>query len=179
MKRNLGLLRRSDPDAGGHVAVRLEEDRHVEDVDVLAEDTKVSNLADWLGTFKPSSSCTAQLRLPLDHLQSPKVPKLFVSKLRCEPMPLESLGSHVQELTGQRSLAANRQKKPSRPSLGANQLRSSPITSLKLSIGRSHGRGAQTERDVISESSSPYHEGGSASYPDLLASKRNHDLAVS
>ena len=52
MKRNLGLLRRSDPDAGGHVAVRLEEDRHVEDVDVLAEDTEVSILADWLGSFQ-------------------------------------------------------------------------------------------------------------------------------
>ena len=68
MKRNLGLLRRSDPDAGGHVAVRLEEDRHVEDVDVLAENTEVSILADWLGSFlKPTSSSTAQLRLSLDH----------------------------------------------------------------------------------------------------------------
>ncbi len=36
-KKYLGLLRRSDPDARGHVAVRLEEDRHVQHVDVLAE----------------------------------------------------------------------------------------------------------------------------------------------
>jgi hypothetical protein len=38
---NLSLLRGADPDTSGHVAVRLEEDGHVENVDMLAEKSRI------------------------------------------------------------------------------------------------------------------------------------------